>query len=686
MKNAQVRICFILLPLLMNAANLCAQKQGLALIDSLKTALSGTSDDTLKVNLLCKLTYHYSQINMETSRKYADQALTLAEEIKWEKGIAQAKQVIGRNHWQNGKFAEALKYHFEALNIFQKLNITGSVAIVHLFIAQDYADDGNYFEALKYLGKSLEGFEKTGNQANQGVVHNIFAWVYDNLGMYPDALKHSYAALKIFEDTGDKHGFAIQSGSMAENLEEQGKFQEAVKIYEQTIQALRAVDDFINESLTYGHIARCHTRMRNYPEALKYYRIAFEKGKKINNSTCMASAYSGVGDIWADQENYREALKNYLSADQLFQVVANKPSLTGLYSKIGACYVRAGNLEASKHFFDKALQFGKEMESIGELNNYYKSIVQFDSAKGNWKNAFEHFKLYTFTRDSIYNKENTKKMVQIRMQYAFDKKEAAVKAEQEKKDALAKQELQKQKLVRNGFMGGFVIVMLFAGVFFYQRNRIKKGKKLSDELLLNILPAEVADELKAKGSADAKLIDEVTVLFSDFKDFTQLSETLTPEALVAEINACFSAFDMIMQKHGVEKIKTVGDAYLAAGGLPVPNKDHAVRVLNAAIDMQEFMQQRKLRREADGLFFFEARIGVHSGPVVAGIVGIKKFAYDIWGDTVNTAQRMESSGEPGKVNISESTFARVNTQFKCLYRGMISTKGKGEVGMYFVTP
>ena len=150
--------------------------------------------------------------------------------------------------------------------------------------------------------------------------------------------------------------------------------------------------------------------------------------------------------------------------------------------------------------------------------------------------------------------------MQQQMQYEFDKKEAAAKAEQEKKDAIALKELQKQKLVRNGFIGGFAVVLLFAGVFFTQRNKISKGKKRSDELLLNILPAEVAEELKAKGSADAKQFDEVTVMFTDFKDFTQISEKLSPAELVAEIHTCFKAFDNIIAKHNIEKIKTIGDS------------------------------------------------------------------------------------------------------------------------------
>jgi class 3 adenylate cyclase len=216
-------------------------------------------------------------------------------------------------------------------------------------------------------------------------------------------------------------------------------------------------------------------------------------------------------------------------------------------------------------------------------------------------------------------------------------------------------------------------------------SELRTEKKKSDDLLLNILPSEVADELKEKGSAAAKHFDEVTVLFTDFKNFTNVSERLSAQELVNEINFCYSEFDKIISAHGIEKIKTIGDAYMCAGGLPVPNKTNAEDILKAAMEILDFMLKEQEKRKAIGKSFFEIRIGIHTGPVVAGIVGIKKFAYDIWGDTVNIASRMESSGEAGKVNISGSTYELVKSKFKCIHRGKIQAKNKGEIDMYFVT-
>jgi len=235
------------------------------------------------------------------------------------------------------------------------------------------------------------------------------------------------------------------------------------------------------------------------------------------------------------------------------------------------------------------------------------------------------------------------------------------------------------------FVINFVAVgsLIFLMVYYFV---IRKNffQERSDALLLNILPREIADELKLKGQAEARQYDAVTVLFTDFRNFTQIAEKLSPAELVAELDAIFRAFDNIIAIHDLEKIKTIGDSYMCAGGLPVPNSSHARDVVRAALEIRNFMEHHIRERRGKGLEPYEIRIGIHSGPVVAGIVGRSKFAYDIWGDTVNLASRMESSGEPGKINISGQTYDLVKGHFNCVYRGKIKAKNKGEVDMYFV--
>ncbi len=200
----------------------------------------------------------------------------------------------------------------------------------------------------------------------------------------------------------------------------------------------------------------------------------------------------------------------------------------------------------------------------------------------------------------------------------------------------------------------------------------------------NILPVETAQELKEKGTATPKHYDKVSVLFTDFKGFTKIAEKLSAQELIEELNYCFFEFDKIIDKHHLEKIKTIGDAYMCAGGIPVANDTNPVDIVRAGLEIKAFMDRLKEEREKQGKDYWELRIGIHTGEVVAGVVGKNKFAYDIWGDAVNTASRMESSGIPGQVNISGTTYELINGRFRCTHRGKIQAKNKGEIDMYIV--
>ncbi len=217
-----------------------------------------------------------------------------------------------------------------------------------------------------------------------------------------------------------------------------------------------------------------------------------------------------------------------------------------------------------------------------------------------------------------------------------------------------------------------------------QKEIIEEAKAQSDLLLLNILPEEIAEELKKFGKSYARKHDQVSVLFADIKGFTSIAEKLTPVKLVTQLDEVFGAFDNIIAKYGMEKIKTIGDAYMCACGLPKADNENAIKAVKAALDMQHFIREFGLGNKIQNLPVFEVRIGIDTGPLVAGVVGLKKFAYDIWGDTVNLASQMEQHSEEGKVNISGATYNLVKDSFQCNYRGKIGTKSKGQIDMYFV--
>lgn len=272
-------------------------------------------------------------------------------------------------------------------------------------------------------------------------------------------------------------------------------------------------------------------------------------------------------------------------------------------------------------------------------------------------------------------------------QFEIRSKELEIKEQQS--------ELELEKSKKRAFLGLLALILVVAlGLLFSVYNARKFNKTLknknqeiqlekqkADNLLLNILPAEIAKELKEKGKSDAQLFPEATIVFTDFKDFTKVAERLSPADLVNELNVCFKAFDAIVAKYGIEKIKTIGDAYMAVGGLN-GDANSAKNVILAAMEMQDFI----LNRRSEDPSSFEMRVGVNSGPVVAGIVGDRKFQYDIWGDSVNTAARMESSGKEGKINISDTTYERVknSSNLKFESRGAIAAKNKGNIEMYFV--
>lgn len=517
------------------------------------------------------------------------------------------------------------------------------------------------------------------DKKNEAEALDVIGYCYRLLGNTVKSMEYAVEAVKLANETGDGVIIADCTISLAHILKEQSNYQEAIEMYKWVYKISQDSQSYNLQALALMELGDIYLNKNELDSALIYSEESYKLFIEANYFSYLSQIFGQLGMTHSRMGNNDQAL-------HYFQMAIRESVGSGSPKFINQTYYYLASHFFNNHQLDSASHYAKLAIDSVENSGFSTLVLKpakllVDLYRGlNCDSSMKYLDVYLAANDSLFN---TKKIQQIQL-ITFENEKALAQAEQEKKDALALDELEKQKLVRNGFIGGFLMLLFSSIIFLIQRNKIKLGKERSDELLLNILPEEVAEELKTKGSAEAKMLDEVTVLFTDFKGFTEISEKLSPKALIAEINECFSEFDRIMQKHGIEKIKTIGDAYMAAGGLPIPNTSHAQDVVNAALEIQYFMLEYAKRKKAAGELFFEIRIGVHTGPVVAGIVGVKKFAYDIWGDTVNIASRMESGGEIGKVNVSATTYNRVRHQYKCTPRGKVIAKGKGEIDMYFV--
>ena len=303
--------------------------------------------------------------------------------------------------------------------------------------------------------------------------------------------------------------------------------------------------------------------------------------------------------------------------------------------------------------------------------------------------ALRYYKDYNVYNDSIKNIATVQEMANIRTEYEVAQKQVEVDLLEKEAQILELKEKKQKNMLYGAGALSILIFLLAMGLlrrFMYVKKTnkiIEKEKSRSENLLLNILPSETAEELKREGKVKAKKFDSATIMFTDFQDFTHLAENMDPEILVETVDYYYSQFDLIIEKYGLEKIKTIGDSYMCAGGLHGSKQDHAKRMILAAFEIADFVErEKKTAKESD--IRFNVRIGINTGPVVAGVVGTKKFAYDIWGDAVNIAARMEANSQRGRINVSENTYVLINDIFDCEFRGKVDVKNKGMMNMYFV--
>jgi len=571
------------------------------------------------------------------------------------------------------------------------------------------------------LADSLEAIYVEGNFAPEEelqILKDLAAYHTDTEVM----LRYSEKLIQLAEAAGENDflvaGF-LQSGH-AHRM--RGDLSKALENYFRVAILATGSGSLKDRALARVAIADVYSVKGEHDRSVKNYREGIRIFRKINDSVGLASAVLNLGDEFFNAGELDSALQQFQESGQLFQALDHEIGLAYNLGNSGMVYAQQGQLERAETYISQsvemleqlgdyypisvyltymsdiyqergrpedALAFARKSLRLAEtyglkeqIRDAHLKLSELHEYKGDADYALLHYKDYVRFRDSVVNLEAVQKMADMRADSEIAQKQVEV-------DLLrAKDRIQRLMTISAG-AALLLIGLLAVGLF--RRNRyirktsaiISEEKKRSDHLLQNILPEETAEELKTYGKVQARNFESVTVMFADFNDFTTLAKKMTPEKLVESVDFYFSAFDRIMEKHDLEKIKTLGDAYMAAGGLPFPTEDHAERMVQAALEMIAFVE--KVKAEASGAESpFEIRVGINSGPVIAGVVGFKKFAYDIWGDTVNIASRMESSSAIGQVNVSENTYLLIKDKFDCSYRGEVMVKHQGNMRMYFV--
>lgn len=640
---------------------------------------------------------HKNTGNFDEAVRLLEKALSINRASGNDNGTATDLLELGDIARSVSEFAKSRKYLEESLVIFQRMNNNDGISRVYNLLGNVYLGISDFSASMEYYQKAIRLREQTGEFSQMAGTLSNLGIVYSITGDYPKSLEQFHKALSINEKTGNKIWMLANLGNIGAIYFELSEYTKALENFKRAYQISIDINNKYGSEGSLLNMGSVYKILSDNEKAMECFQEALKISKEIDDKNGTANCFLNMGVILFEQSDYKKAIEYFYDALKISEETGDQHDVIKVYQNLGEWFqktpydiqIQLGFDPSEKYtkaqeYLTKSLKISEEINAMKEQKESLLLLSELYEELSDFEKSFAYYKKYIEIRDNILGEESRKQVTRKEMQYEFDKKESLAKAEQEKKDALALKELQRQKLLRNSFIGGFTTVLLFAGIFFRQRNSIRKGKKLSDELLLNILPEEVAEELKAKGSAEAKQFEEVTVMFTDFKGFTQISERLTASELVSEIDTCFKAFDKIISKYNIEKIKTIGDSYMCAGGLPVENRTNATDVVNAALEIQKYMKEHLQQRKIDGKEIFEIRTGIHTGPVVAGIVGIKKFAYDIWGNTVNIASRMESSCEQGKVNISGATYELIKDNFKCTYRGKVEAKNIGMTDMYFV--
>ena len=529
--------------------------------------------------------------------------------------------------------------------------------------------------ALKYSDELISLAKQQGNS------HYLYSGYLQRgnkkrlLGDLDEALAAFFESAKVANKANFIKGEGSSYMTVADIYSISGNHENAMRYYNKSISILRNSGDSSLLAAAISNAGDEFLKNKNYDSAIVYFTESGSISEKVNYLIGKAYSLGNIGMVYASTGENDLAEKNINEAIQMLEQLNDYYPICVYLISMCDVYLNKGDQHTALNYALRSLKLAQHYNLKEQIRDANLKLSELYEKRGNLAQSFRYYKNYIAYRDSVSNLKSLQKMYDLRTDFELSQKQAEVD--------LLNQNKKNQRLIVITLIIILASTTIILGTLYWYYRSISKEKRRSESLLLNILPAETAKELKQNGRVNAVRFNKVTVLFSDFVQFSRLAEHVEPEQLVRSIDFYFKEFDEITTRYGLEKIKTIGDSYMCAGGLPTANPGHAINVVNAAKEMIDLVN-KKLSAD-DGLNHFEIRIGIHTGPVVAGIVGIKKWQYDIWGDTVNIASRMESMSNPGRINLSEFTWQEIKDYFPCEYRGEIEVKNHGALKMYFLS-
>jgi adenylate cyclase len=636
------------------------------LVDSLTYKLSKTTDPIEKVDLMNKLAFQLKSLS------YFDEAFKLANNINYIRGIAENLCLQGLYFYSTNNFTKTLDLLNQSLDLFIQINDTLYISEIYQVLGYIYNYQGDFDNALSSYNRLNQFYIKSNDIKGISESFTNIGNVYLNKCSYYKALEMYYNSLKYSEEVHDSQSIAnsyVNIGIINNIL---NKYIDAKTFSFRALAINQSLGNYESIANNLTNIAKIYRNEMKNDSAMYYLDTAYSYASIIDDKLIMANTYSERAHLYTIEEDYLKALDFYEKSLKLNEIINNKIGLGYNYTNIAKILIKHNSdlIRAKKLLMD-GLEIAESTMDLELLKQTYEILINYYDRTGDVANAYKYSKPYLKIKDSLINIDIMKEASKLESRYEIEKETHDRQKQQEEKD-------KRQNIIIFASTTGSFMLIIF--LFIVWRQSLK-----SEKLLLKIFPAAIAKRLKKKERYIADHFDEATVVFIDQVNFTFRSKDATPERVVEVLNNIYTEFDRIASKHGLEKIKTIGDCYMAVAGVPLTRPDHIEAAAVFALDIMKTMDGYNT---GDGTII-RFKIGIDCGPVVAGVIGEKKFIYDLWGDTVNTASRMEEYGEPGKIQVTERFYQKLGIRNEELGinfddRGEIEIKGKGMMRTYFL--